>query len=382
MANISILNANVTLEEINHEQIVRRIPLLVFLSVLLSIGLPGNICVLVIFLKHYQEVAYRVYRIFIVAIAVLDTLTCSVCIQFEIFDSVFIYTIYDETAYNLLRTNELVIIIVTVCVTFGLTLFRYQKVCRYKKSQMTEKIAKIFCIVSMLFCVVMSAPMMKYTGISHVELRHNITGYDCYMSEDFTSSNLDFFKVIGFALFAFYILGMTGIVLMYVLIGRTLYKRASLNKRIREYTSRNDQDLTDQGIDDNGDQLENAENSIELSGTPILTQQMSKVSNKSRDEIEFDKTRKRLTGISFAVSSLFIGSYLPILILCLIALAKYETYDSSPDEAYALAVAPAFVLRLKFVSNIGNPIIYILFDKKYRDLVTDSLSKKIKNRFF
>ena len=377
MANISILNANVTLEELNHEEMVRRIPLLVFLSILLSIGLPGNICVLVIFLKHYKEDAYRVYRIFIVALAVLDTLTCSVCIPFEILDSVFIYTFYDETSCNLLRTLELVIIIATVWVTFGLTLFRYQKVCRYKKPQMTEKIAKIFCIVSMLFCVVMSAPMMKYTGITHVELRHNITGYDCYMSEDFTSSNLDFFKVIGFALFAFYILGMTGIVLMYVLIGKTLYKRASLNKRIREYTSRIDQDLTDQSIDDNGDQLENAENSIELSGTPIFRQQMSKVLNKSRDEIEFDKTRKRLTGISFAVSSLFIGSYLPILILCLIALAKYETYDSSPDEAYAFAVAPAFILRLIFVRNIGNPIIYILFDKKYRDLVKECFSKRI-----
>ena len=373
-------NANVTLEELNDEEMVRRIPLLVFLSILLSIGLPGNICVLVIFLKHYKENAYRVYRIFIVALAVLDTLTCSVCIPFEILDSVFIYTFYDETACNLLRTFELVIIIATVCVTFGLTLFRYQKVCRYKKPQMTEKIAKIFCIVSMLFCVVMSAPMMKYTGISHVELRHNITGYDCYMSEDFTSSNLDFFKVIGFALFAIYILGMTGIVLMYVLIGRKLYKRASLNRRIREYTSRIDQDLTDQSIDDNGDQLENTENSIELQrvgDTPIFRQQMSKISNKSRDEIEFDKTRKRLTGISFAVSSLFIGSYLPILILCLIALAEYETYDSSPDEAYAFAVAPAFVLRLIFVSNIGNPIIYILFDKKYRDLVKECFSKRI-----
>ena len=286
MANISIVNANVTIEELNHEEMVRRIPLLVFLSVLPSIGLPGNICVLVIFLKHYQEDAYRVYRIFIVAIAVLDTLACSVCIPFEILDSVFIYNFYDKTACNLLRTLELVIIIATVCVTFGFTLFRYQKVCRYKKPQMTEKIAKIFCIVSMLFCVVMSAPMMKYTGITHVELRHNITGYDCYMSEDFTSSNLDFFKVIGFALFAIYILGMTGIILMYVLIGKTLYKRASLNKRIREYASRIVLNSTDQSIDGNGDQFQNEENSIEpqhIGETPIFTQHMSKVfKQKSR----------------------------------------------------------------------------------------------------
>ena len=374
MANISIVNANVTLEEINHEQIVRRIPLLVFLSVLLSIGLPGNICVMVIFLKHYKENAYRVYRIFIVALAVLDTLACSVCIPFEILDSVFIYNFYDKTACNLLRTFELVIIMATVCVTFGLTLFRYQKACRYKKPQMTEKIAKSFCVVSMLFCVPMSAPMMKYSGITHVQLRHNITGYDCYMSEHFINSNLDIFKIVFVVLFAGFILGMTGIVLMFVLIGKTLYKRASLNRRIREYTSRLAQDSIDLSIDDNSDQFQNEENSTESEGendTPILTQQMRRVSNKSRDEIEFDKTRKRLTGISFAVSSLFIGSYLPILILVLIALAKYKTYESSPDDAYAFDVAPALVLRLIFVSNIGNPIIYILFDKKYRDLVME-----------
>ena len=194
MTNISIVNANVTLEEINHEQIVRRIPLLVFLSVLLSIGLPGNICVLVIFLKHYKENAYRVYRIFIVALAVLDTLACSICIPFEILDSVFIYNFYDETACNLLRTFELVIIMATVCVTFGLTLFRYQKACRYKKPQMTEKIAKSFCVVSMLLCVPMSAPMMKYSGITHVQLRHNITGYDCYMSEHFIKLKPRYFQ--------------------------------------------------------------------------------------------------------------------------------------------------------------------------------------------
>ena len=140
------------------------------------------------------------------------------------------------------------------------------------------------------------------------------------------------------------------------------------------------QDSIDLSIDDNSDQFQNEENSTESEGendTPIFTQQMRRVLNKSRDEIEFDKNRKRLTGISFAVSSLFIGSYLPILILVLIALAKYKTYESSPDDAYAFDVAPAFVLRLIFISNIGNPIIYILFDKKYRDLVLECFSKKI-----
>ena len=361
---------------------LRRLPIVIFLGILLTVGLPGNICVLVIFVKHYKENAFRIYRIFIVTLAIFDTIACSICIPFEILDLVFVLTFYNEAACKIFRTLELFVTMATVFVTFNLTLFRYLRVCQYKKPQMTEKIAKILCGVSLPLCIVLASPFSQYTGITEIDLPQNITGYDCYISEDFTGSNLDFFKVIGAILGASYMLAMAGIVIMYILIGKKLYKRASANKRQHQITSSSDEEKTNDDLNDkicdDSSAIENyVENNTELyhiNNTPKFGQQNSKDSGKSREEIEFDNTRKRLTGISFAVSFLFIVSYLPILVPLAVAMQKY---NASPEDAYEFApFVPTFLLRVIWVSNIGNPIIYLLFDVKYRGHVMECFSKR------
>ena len=118
-------SVNITLEDLNHEEMVKQWHLLFFLTLLLIFGLPGNITVLVIFLNNYKKEGFRVYRIFVVSLATLDMTACCFCIPFEISDIIVTYTFYNDAACKILRTLELFIIMATVWVILCLSFFRY-----------------------------------------------------------------------------------------------------------------------------------------------------------------------------------------------------------------------------------------------------------------
>ena len=409
MANLT--SANVTLEELNYDEIIRRLPVLVYLVLILLIGLPGNICVLVIFTKHYKEQKFGVYRVFVLALAALDTVACSFCLPFEMTDTVRVFTFYDGISCKILRSLELAITMSTIFVILCLTVYRYRKICHYKRTQLTEKMAKLFSILSVVVSVILCWPVVLYTGIKKIELPQNITGHDCFFLEDSTSKTI--LKIHGGFGFGIYVLISVTIIILYLLIGKKMNKQESLLRRFRHSFknskskgSATNQEITPNKIpiqyhknthshEDNmpaskrqkcnenetGDD-ENAIGSSYISDNAKCGQDgslsvpkssMSQDKNKASDKNKFNKNRKNITGIALAVTVLFIGSYFPLLIVMVIAILMQTL---SPDQEESLAGwVPPIIWRLMFLSNIGNPIIYLLFDRKYRGLVQDYFPK-------
>ena len=254
----------------------------------------------------------------------------------------------------------------------------------------------------MPIAALLSWPVKLYAGILEVELEQNITGYDCYFSKDLTSTM--HLQYHGGFIFVAYLLLVIIVVTMYVLIGKKLSKsikqtfRATFRRRTSKRVGQGkhkdwiemkcQENETGQQILNNSDKNaanKNLDNGLLIKHKNVrLTNQSSNTQNmnKSRDEIASKKknAKKKFTRISIAVTSLFIGSYLPLFIL--MAAAVIEK-NSSPDKKVTLADwVPPIVWRLMFINNIGNPIIYLGFDITYRNMMKEYFLKCVQLRCF
>ena len=86
-------NTNIqSLYEIDYEQFLNKdIPAVIFLTVLLFIGIVGNVHTLLVF-SMSPVMAKLTVRIFILWLSATDLIACVACIPFEIFDIRFSYT--------------------------------------------------------------------------------------------------------------------------------------------------------------------------------------------------------------------------------------------------------------------------------------------------
>jgi len=86
-------NTNIqSLYEIDYEQFLNKdIPAVIFLTVLLFIGIVGNVHTLLVY-SMSPVMAKLTVRIFILWLSATDLIACVACIPFEIFDIRFSYT--------------------------------------------------------------------------------------------------------------------------------------------------------------------------------------------------------------------------------------------------------------------------------------------------
>jgi hypothetical protein len=154
MGGVSLTDG-VSLEALNDTERQQRIPPMVFLGVLICVGLPSNITVISVFLRHFKMSTYRTY---IVTLALIDLTACALCMPFEIFEMVFQYTFYWELMCKGFRFLNTVVASLSNLIIFGLSLDRFRRVCRPLKHQFTVPEARIFCFVMLLLSVAVSSP--------------------------------------------------------------------------------------------------------------------------------------------------------------------------------------------------------------------------------
>ena len=79
-----------------------------------------------------------------------------------------------------------------------------------------------------------------------------------------------------------------------------------------------------------------------------------------------DNSKTKITKVAFAVSVLFVVSYLPHLILATLTAVK-GSFVAAPGPVVS-AVLP-IVSRSTFINSVGNPFIYGIIDHRFRRIV-------------
>ena len=379
---LSMFESTQSVFELNQEEVTRLAPLLTFLAVIGFFGIPGNAFVIYAFRYSCRR---SNSHLFFVWLAMIDLFNCSIILPFEFVNVVNQYT-YDN-AWLCKMTISLTI---WPTLTSGLTLTvisidRYRKVCRPLKWQFSNRTARLLCLATFIVALLFSWPALILFGLHRFDIvTHNMTGTDCAITDEYESTL--YVRIYNGFLWILFVSTFSIIILLYIIIGRQIFKQMSKIKRLTRTQS---ELLRARGNRSNPDLISEDTTSMSVSYSPkekniyksvdrsLSSISQSKVSTAYEESIERRishgqaKARKSAL-IMFLISLAFVVSYLPYLILRLKESMAHHFVLSMTDIERALYKT---FLRTYWFNCAINPFIYCACAPQFRSQLKDVLNR-------
>ncbi|XP_069118239.1 probable G-protein coupled receptor No18, partial [Argopecten irradians] len=379
------------------------IPITVFLIVLSVIGTIGNAHVFLVFLLRYK---LNIFKTFVMCLAAVDFLGCSFVIpaslylirysnsiQSSSFCKASLSLSYFTGSYSLLLLD---------CVAVE----RYRKVCQTNRKQLTVKLTGFICafLCCLVIMVIVIPVAILYGSIQTTTETHLLIGFKCDVLDEYKGSTPTI-VYRGFVFFLFVLLMFISVVL-YTLVGRTVY---SHKNKLREANTlsgtefqpsefkqgdtsifsenggnESSQDILTGGntnsisephvtsysmFPENSQIMTSCTNGHDVTNNSVAYNRLSTATGNRFLCILEKKKRKslqksvNLTMIFLSVSVISFGGYLPFLVIILIKSVNKSLYQNFADNHGALDF---FIRWMVFLNNAVNPIVYGLMDKKFR----------------
>jgi hypothetical protein len=304
-----------TLEEVNAWKAAMRLPTIIFLIVLIIVGVIGNIVVIVVYSMKYPPTTFRLY---ILTLAVIDLLSCLIAMPLEIVDNAFPVMFYNEAFCKSGRFIGNVVKIGSALVLVVMAAGRYKKICHPYSSPTTLVMARVLCATAILIAIALSWPNAIIQGIKHVQLPGNLTGYDCTIDDAIRNTKYPF--IYSTTLFVVYAIVFVLLTVLYTLVILALKRHTKKQK-----TMKNE---------------------------------------------KLNRANPRITNLMIAITVAFILCYLPNCILD--ALSTFKRGHLFPPSPVVLGTLP-LLARTFFINSVINPIIYLIGESKFRNILKQSL---------
>ena len=226
------LDPDTILQESSEEKVKEFIPVFVFVSILLFIGILGNILVLIFFFRKAKD---NVSCFFIVVLAIVDICAC-LMISLVIMDLSRPYEYTSDIGCKIHSFSKFFTGLSSTLLLFSIAVERYRKICCPFKRQLSMKGARIVFFVDVIVAIVLSvAQASLYEVIEvNVENNHNITvtGFSCRTTRD--KDMRKYLTILNGVLFFLFIFFSIALIALYSLQSRAIYrhkrKHAKLTK--------------------------------------------------------------------------------------------------------------------------------------------------------
>lgn len=394
----STADDNYTLEELNDLYVKKKIGGMVFVSLLMVIGILGNAHVLYLYAFKFPKTNHRIY---ILCLAVLDMITCSIGMPFVIFDLKNTLTFDSAIVCKLLRFLNYFNSGGSAFTLLVIAVDRYKKICRPLGKQMDEKMAKIACCIALSISLFIAWPAPVLYGKSTVDTGVNgITGVACFTEDRFKNTKYQtyFNGVLILVVFGSFVT----LIVLYSLIGRRIWNqnkaRVSMFNpttapRAAAVVEMASSSNSGSGTDNSTDYSNNTLSTDAINSTTKSTQSVDDPSNtdtlpvavknpknklekyvkpnplekaknklQARNDSRTNKT-KRTTLMLFLITVVFIISFAPHLALKLTVFLKKGFLEQLTFTEVFLY--HTFVWSF-FINNMANPIIYGFCDPRFR----------------
>ena len=234
---------------------------------------------------------------------------------------------------------ELLFILITIFVLIIIAADRYLKICKPVKTQMTRKVAGISIGGATIVSIMISCPRISIYGISNVvESDGDGNATQCKkICDDAT------YAVYNVTLAVLFITLTMAITVMYALIRRTVRRHGTSLQQNTATRSRESM-------------------SVKYPSMSRSSQSM------------LDKT----SGIGLAITMVFIVSFFPSLVITLLELVDKNIMSSSSRDKGSLAIN--ICLRMYFINDAVNPIIYGVMNTEFRSNVVQLVNNIFHNR--
>ncbi|CAC5371445.1 unnamed protein product [Mytilus coruscus] len=313
-------NSTKTIIDLNDEKFRKLLAPIVFLVITLIVGIPGNLTVLVIYGKKYAK---SVHQTIVWNLAIADQIFCTVGIPFNIARIVHYYSFEGEWLCVLFVVMLYFLLLYSTHLLVLLSIHRFWKICFPLRQQIRLDTVNYWIIACFGIASILSAPHFGLSKYEEINVGYNLTGYSCAIS---LSNPSIYSTAYNYCFLALFILYTIVLVVIYLMIGRKLYKQ---HKRRHE----------------------------------------NQVTGSTKKAIS-----SKMTKIAFAISMVFAVSYIPLFILQITA----QTIDKDDLNTFQFAML-RIGERLYVVNHVANPFIYGIFDKQFKkhfkELVTCSWSR-------
>ena len=231
---------NATIEEVNQALLQRYIGGIILLSIVILVGLVGNIHVLIVYVKKFKHSNYRMYVIWL---AMLDLFNCTVVAPLVIAYHVQ-SVVYPSTEYC--KFFRFVLYVISIASTSSLIVIavdRYRKICYPLGWQFTSKHAKLLCSASLALAIFLSwpAPVLygraeSDTGVPHLKGQ----GRRCFTE----NKNLNMYQFLFNIILNIYFFAVAIIlIIVYIRISRHIKSHNMFRESIRRMSIRSDEEL-------------------------------------------------------------------------------------------------------------------------------------------
>ena len=208
------------LEEKRKEKIEELTPVLVIVCFLLIFGLIGNCSVLLFFWRRVND---SVANIFIVMLAVVDTLVC-LTIALIIMDLTLAYKYPSNAGCKIHSFCKFFTAIFSAFLLLTIAIHRYRMICCPFKKQLTLRTAKIAVIFCMCISILLSIPILFVYEMKEVQIANNynvtVVGYSCASTRDKELQKLQ--TGMNYIFFLLFIATSIILIVLYSLQARTI----------------------------------------------------------------------------------------------------------------------------------------------------------------
>ena len=192
--NGSTIISSDLLDKYNNEVLVYKLPAIIYTSIMMLLGLPGNMIVFYIYFCRWRR---STSRMFILYLAALDMVNCATTFPMEIFimrnylklDYPFLCKISRYSTYVMNSSSAMILL--------GIATDRFKRICRPYQGTFSERQSKYICIVSILCSMGMTWPALFLYGTRELDLV-KVKGHSCLLQNryDNTPYPMIFFGVM------------------------------------------------------------------------------------------------------------------------------------------------------------------------------------------
>ena len=382
---MDIMNqSSLTLADLNASEVSKHLGGIIFVSLLLIVGLLGNIHVMIIFGTRMKPSNHRTFICFL---CFVDLIGCIIGMPFVLVDLTHPLTFFMIPACKILRMVNYFMGASSIFLMLVVTVDRFRKVCKPLRWQISERMAKVLCAVVLLLAAGMSWPALILFGRSTVETGYNnMTGVRCSTEDQYVNTSYQTFFNIG--LIVLVLIAFVVHVVLYSIICQAIRNHNLHSLKIKGIKSMKRARNPDEAVSTTEISIvstsETSPPSTKKKDKPLVNMNRSASSKYVKEapksmrsqnggedgggvhvknqEKKFRETR-RMTIIFFSIIAIFFISYIPHLTLKIIVYSQLGFLRSLPRTG--LIMYNTFIWCF-FINNVANPYVYFFLDVKFR----------------
>ena len=289
------------LSELNYQKFVLRMPVVVYVSVLMTLGLFGNILVCV---YYGCKTRTSTGSFFIVSLAVFDLIVCSITMPNEIIDLRFAYVFTNVPACKIPRCVNHVAANGSATTLLVIAIDRYKRMCKPLSPQLGAKHARIAIFIAIVFSLLLSWPAAIFYKPVSVPI-HDSYNKSVVLNGSFcTTTREDQYKPYLWAFnslqFVIFVVAVIVLFVLYSLIGRSICRYKE--RRLKYASTRRASRYSESSYSIKNGSTEISIKTIESASDQTITATHTNNANEIKDRNTSESNDRKLSRRSFSGS--------------------------------------------------------------------------------